>query len=215
MGSRLTKALREMRRRQRKLESEIGPLRFCFHDTSESAYRQHVEMKSRQYARMGLRTELGAGWIGEVLDRLRQMSDDNFAGVFSTLYAGDRLIAAHFGIRTSDLLHWWFPSYDLDLAKFGPGKSLVNFCAAASGEQGLTTIDFGKGDEDFKLLFGDCEVQLAEGSLARPGSLAGATRAITDRLVAGAEHLPLGKFRAYPRKAVARLISGVALGECA
>jgi CelD/BcsL family acetyltransferase involved in cellulose biosynthesis len=143
------------------------------------------------------------------------MSDGNFAGVFSTLYAGDRLIAAHFGIRTSDLLHWWFPSYDLDLAKFGPGKSLVNFCAAASGEQGLTTIDFGKGDEDFKLLFGDCEVQLAEGSLARPGSLAGVTRAITDRLVAGAEHLPLGKFRAYPRKAVARLISGVALGECA
>ena len=100
----MTKALREVRRRQRKLESEFGVLRFCFDDQSETAYRRHVEMKNRQYSRMGLRMSLGQGWAGVVLDLLRRTAGPDFSGVFSTLYAGDRLVAAHFGIRSAQTL---------------------------------------------------------------------------------------------------------------
>ena len=127
MGSRMTKALREMRRRERKIESELGELRFEFHDTSDAAYQRHIELKTRQYERMGLRTALGSGWIGIALDRLRARSERHFAGVLSTLHAGEELVAAHFGIRSANVLHWWFPSYDLELARFGPGKSLRQF----------------------------------------------------------------------------------------
>ena len=211
--SRWTKAQREVRRRQRKTETEIGPLRFAFHDPSEAVHERHVEMKNAQYARMGLRAMLGSGWVGDVLDRLRTVDEPDFAGVMSTLHAGDRLIAAHFGIRAKGVLHWWFPSYDLALYKLGPGINLINQCAMTANEHGVTLIDFGKGDEDFKLHFADHRVDLCEGSICRARSMAATLRQGTQALVGLAERLPLGQYRTVPRRAVARLISGVTLPE--
>jgi CelD/BcsL family acetyltransferase involved in cellulose biosynthesis len=213
--SRWTKAQREVRRRHRKTESEIGPIRFTFQETSDAIYERHVAMKNAQYARMGLRMALGEGWVGQVLERLRHMQEPDFAGVMSTLHAGDRLIAAHFGIRSANVLHWWFPSYDLAAYKLGPGINLVNQCAMAASDHGVTTIDFGKGDEDFKLHFADRQVPLCEGSICHSGSLAATLRQGTNALASLAERLPLGRFRTYPRRAVARLVSGVTLPEMA
>ncbi len=211
--SRWTKAQREVRRRHRKTEQDIGPISFAFHDPSDPVYEQHVVMKNAQYARMGSRWALGYGWVGQVLDTLRHTQEPDFAGVMSTLHAGDRLIAAHFGIRSAGLLHWWFPSYDLAVYKLGPGINLVNQCAMAAAEHGISTIDFGKGDEDFKLHFADGHVPLCEGSIAQAGSVSAALRRVTDGLVKVADHLPLGRFKSYPRRAAARYISGVALPE--
>lgn len=208
-----TKAQREVRRRQRKTEAEIGPIRFTFHDPSGPVYNRHMEMKNAQYARMGLRMTLGTGWVAEVLDRLRHTQEPDFAGVMSTLHAGDRLIAAHFGIRSANVLHWWFPSYDLAAYKLGPGINLVNQCAMGMNDRGLSLIDFGKGDEDFKLHFADRHVRLCEGSICHAGSMAATLRLGTRALVGIAERLPLGRFRTYPRRAVARLVSGVALPD--
>lgn len=209
--SRWSKGQREARRRHRKTESELGAVRFAFHDPSDRAHELHVAMKNAQYARMGLRMALGEGWTGEVLDRLRHTQEPDFAGVMSTLHAGDRLIAAHFGIRSANVLHWWFPSYDLALHKLGPGINLVNHCAMAVNRHGVSTIDFGKGDEDFKLHFADRHVSLCEGSVCYAGSMAGTLRRAADLMAGVAERLPLGRFRTYPRRAVARLVSGVAL----
>lgn len=211
--SRWTKAQREVRRRQRKTESEFGPIRFDWHDSSDAVFAQLVAMKNRQYARMGLKMRMASGWAGEVIAQLRHVGEPDLAGVTSALYAGDRLIAAHFGLRTAELLHWWFPAYDLALARLGPGINLVNQCAMAASEVGIRTIDFGRGDEDFKQHFANSHVALREGSLALPGSLAAHLRQGSDELVSVASRLPLGRYSAYPRKAVARLISGVTLPD--
>lgn len=209
--SRWAKAQREIRRRHRKTEAEFGPIRFAWHDPSDSTFRQLIAMKDRQYARLGIGMSMGAGWAGEVIDRLRHANGPHFAGVLSTLHAGDRLIAAHFGLRTARVLHWWLPSYDLALAKLGPGINLVHHCAIAAAGEGIETIDFGKGTEDFKLHFADRRVALAEGSITLPGSLAAQVRKGSDALVSLSSRMPLGRYRALPRKAVARLISGVGL----
>ena len=74
-------------------------------------------------------------------------------------------------------------------------------------------LDFGKGDEDYKLGFADRHVSLCEGSITLAGSMAATMRQGADALVKTAERLPLGKFRSYPRRAVARFISGVGLPE--
>lgn len=208
-----SKAQREVRRRHRKTEAEIGPVRFTFHDSSDRVYNRHVEMKNAQYARMGLRTMLGTGWVAEVLDKLRHTEEPDFAGVMNTLHAGDRLMAAHFGIRSANVLHWWFPSYDLAAYKLGPGINLVNQCAMSVNEHGLSLIDFGKGDEDFKLHFADRHVRLCEGSICHSGSVAATLRHATRALAGIAERLPLGRFRTYPRRAAARLVSGVTLPD--
>lgn len=209
--SRWTKAQREVRRRHRKTEAEFGQIRFAWHDPSDAIFRQLVDMKNCQYARLGIGMRMTSGWAGEVIDRLRQVQGDDFASVTSTLHAGDRLIAAHFGLRTGSVLHWWYPTYDQALAKLGPGINLVNHCAMAAADLGLTTIDFGKGNEDFKLHFADRQVALREGSIVIPGSLAAQLRRGSNALVSLASRLPLGRYRSYPRRTVSRLISGVGL----
>jgi CelD/BcsL family acetyltransferase involved in cellulose biosynthesis len=208
-----TKAQREIGRRYRKTEAELGPIRFRFHDHSSEVFRQLVTMKNTQYARLDVRMRIDQGWAGEVLERLRQTQEPDFAGVVSTLHAGDRLIAAHFGLRTADLLHWWFPAYELALSRLGPGKNLVNQCAIAAGDQGIRRIDFGKGDEDFKLHFANREVRLREGSLVVPGTLSAMARRGGEAVVAAARRIPLGRYRDYPGKAIARLVSGVGVPD--
>jgi CelD/BcsL family acetyltransferase involved in cellulose biosynthesis len=208
-----TKAQREIGRRYRKTEAELGPIRFRFHDPSSEVYRQLVTMKNIQYARLSVRMKIDDGWVGEVLERLRQTQEPDFAGVVSTLHAGDRLIAAHFGLRTADLLHWWFPAYELALSKLGPGKNLVNQCAIRAGEQGIRMIDFGKGNEDFKMHFANREARLREGSLVVPGTLSAMARKGGEAVVAAAREIPLGRYQDYPGKVIARLVSGVSLPD--
>lgn len=211
--SRWTKTEREVRRRHRKTECELGPVRFAFHEPSDPVYDQFIAMKNAQYARMGLRIVLGTGWAGQVLDRLRQTQEPDFAGVLSTLHAGDHLIAAHFGLRSANVLHWWFPSYDIAVQKLGPGIALIRQCAMSADTHGVSIIDFGKGAEDYKQYFADHNIRLCEGSICSPGSLAARLRQGTHALVGIAERLPLGRFRTYPRRAAARFISGVSLPE--
>lgn len=206
-----TKAKREMRRRSRKTEEDIGPIRFTFHDPDETIYRRHVEMKNALYERAGTQFRIGPDWVGGVLDRLRHYSDPEFSGVMTTLHAGDRLLAAHFGLKTSSVWHWWFPSYDLAAAKLGPGINLVDRCAMAAGELDIALIDFGRGDGAFKLLFADHFVDLCEGAVTRPGSLAKIVRQGANSVVSAAERLPLGRYRTYPRRAAAKFVSGVVL----
>ena len=208
-----TKAKREMRRRFRKTEAELGPIRLTFHNSDDGAYRQHVEMKNALYERADTQFRIKSDWIGTVLAQLKETAEPDFSGVMTTLHAGDRLIAAHLGLRTETLWHWWFPSYDLDAYKLGPGINLVDQCAMAAEEHGITLIDFGRGDGAFKLLFADRHIDLCEGAITRPGSIARLVRNGTTSLVSAAERLPLGRYQSYPRRAAAKFIAGVALPE--
>lgn len=206
-----TKAKREIRRRYRKAEEDVGPIRFNIHDPSQKTFDQHFRLKNALLERAGTRFRIRADWIGAVLDALRQYDEPEFRSRMTTLHAGDRLMAAHFGLMTQDVWHWWFPSYDLEFYKLGPGINLVDQCAMAAPGQGITTIDFGRGDGAFKLLFADRKVELCEGTISQAGSLARIVRKGTDHLVDAAERLPLGPYSSYPRKLAARLVSGVAL----
>lgn len=208
-----TKAKREIRRRCRKTEKEYGPLRFSFHDPSDAVFAQHIEMKNKLLERARTRFRIKRDWIGEVLERLRHIEDEDFSARMTTLHAGDHLLAAHFGLTARGVWHWWFPSYDLGAYKLGPGINLVDQCAMAAEEHGIDTIDFGRGDGAFKLLFADRFVELCEGTIARRGSMARLIRQGTQAVVSAAERLPLGQYESYPRRAAARLVSGVTLPD--
>lgn len=200
-----------IRRNLRKTERELGPIRFAFHDPSHANFRDHVAMINAQYRQRGVRADFGQGWAGALIDALRNTDEPDFAGVMSTLYAGDRLIAAHFGIRSRDVLHWWFPTFDQSAGHVSPGISLLDACARAAEDHGVSTLDFGSGTERYKLRFADRFVALGEGSMVRPGNHPARLRQVSRAFVTLAARLPLGWLKDYPRRAVARYISGVML----
>ncbi len=200
-----------MRRRWRQTEAEFGPIRFTFHDPSDATYLRHVEFKDAHYRELGISGSVSKGWTGKVLESIRRAQEPDFAGVMSTIHAGERLLATHFGMRSQSVWHWWFPAYDPELAKLSPGITLVNECAKSAQEHGIKVIDFGRGTERYKLQFADRAVELCEGSMTREGSLAAVIRRLADGAVGLAERLPLGRFETYPSRAAARMVSGVNL----
>ena len=75
-------------------------------------------------------------------------------------------------MRSAKVLHYWFPAYDRDYARYSPGVILLAELARAAPGLGIDTIDLGKGDADYKRRFATGGVQLLEGRIERPSLLA-------------------------------------------
>jgi CelD/BcsL family acetyltransferase involved in cellulose biosynthesis len=88
------------------------------------------------------------------------------------LYAGDRPIADHIGIRSESVLSWWFPGY----AGLSPGLISLLQTAEAAADAGLDHVELGKGREDYKESFRSTDLAIAEGRVERPSSVAMARR---------------------------------------
>lgn len=172
-----TKGLAKLRRGRRKIERDIGPLRMVANDRSDAAWDQFVTWKDDALRRLGAPGLFSAGWFKALVADLRATDEPHFGGMFSTLYAGDRLIAAHFGMRARHALNWWFPSYDPALSQVSPGLILLVDCIEDAARRGLHEIDFGRGSELYKRQYGTRERGLCEGSLERPLTPMGALRA--------------------------------------
>jgi CelD/BcsL family acetyltransferase involved in cellulose biosynthesis len=106
-------------------------------------------------------------WIRSLLQHLLKQDTPGLRGLFSGLYAGDRLVAAHIGMTSHHVLHWWFPAYDRELSKYSPGLGLILKMAEEASARGITRFDFGKGDEDYKVKLASDSDQVAEGSVDR------------------------------------------------
>jgi hypothetical protein len=86
------------------------------------------------------------------------------------LYAGDRPVAGHFGLRSDAVLSAWFPSYDVSFYKYSPGLLLHLSMAEAAAAAGLRHIDLGKGFKDYKEVLKSRDLMVAEGWVERPSS---------------------------------------------
>lgn len=177
-------------RKARKLAREVGPLRFVADDGDRGALQQLMRWKSRQYQRTKVTDTFASRWRTELIERIHATRTPCFAGVLSTLRAGERLVAAHLGMRTRDALHWWFPSFDAQLARYSPGVTLLMQLATAAEEWGVGVIDLGVGDEHYKRRLMTGSVPLAEGAVTLRGSLT-AVRQLSDGAKHVVRHTPL------------------------
>jgi len=202
-------AMRHVRRRRRKIEREIGPLRFEYHDPSDDIYRSHVAMRNHLYTRANVKSLLGCGsWIDRTLSAIRTTNHRHFAGLMTTLYAGDRLIAAHFGMRSQKVWHWWFSSYDTEVSNYGPGIMLILEAARHAPMAGLSIIDFGRGDSPYKLLYSNGATPLCEGSIEVRNSFRGILRRAQKMAIRSIMPLPLGRSKAFLRRGLTRVVTG-------
>ena len=140
----------QARRKARKAEETHGPISFVADSTDADALGALIALKRAQYAATGARDYFAAPERVALAHRLLETRVDGFAGVLSTVHVGPRLLAAHFGIRSGGVLHWWFPVYDPQFGAFAPGWILLRELAVAAPSLGVTRLDLGRGDDEYK-----------------------------------------------------------------
>jgi CelD/BcsL family acetyltransferase involved in cellulose biosynthesis len=164
-------------RHARRLARDHGDLVFRLHDSGADAWESLYRWKGAQYRRTGMTDVFRFRWTRELLARLSQCDDPDFAGMLSSLRAGKRIVAVHMGMRSRHILHWWFPAYDPDQAKYSPGIILLLRLAQAAAEAGLAGVDLGRGDARYKQRVMTASAALVEGSAAQSAWLGTLARA--------------------------------------
>jgi CelD/BcsL family acetyltransferase involved in cellulose biosynthesis len=131
--------------------------------------RRLMTLKSDQYNRTGRMDRFSQPWI---VDLVRHFHETGF-GVLSVLYAGDKVVSTHFGLRNDNVMAGWFTVYDTTFAKYSPGLMGHLRLAEACPEHGITRVDMGRGGKEFKDRLKSSEIPIAEGRVARATAGAG------------------------------------------
>ena len=177
--------LRDVYRLQRKLEREVGTLRFVYESQDHAALRTLMDWKSAQYGRTGKADKFAQRWFVDLFDRLFASTSETFSGALSLLYAGDELVAGHFGLRSDRVLAYWFPAFDRRFSPYSPGLMLQLQLAEAAAGRGIQHVDMGVGAEEYKRWFQTGALTLSQGRVTRrsPGAaLYSVKRASTDTM---------------------------------
>ncbi|TYB69607.1 GNAT family N-acetyltransferase [Nonomuraea sp. PA05] len=140
----------QARRRAAKAGREHGAMRFEADSTDVDALARVIELKRAQYAATGAKDYFADPARVRLMESLLKTRDPGFGGVLSTVHAGSRLLAAHFGLRSGGVLHWWFPVYDPEFARLSPGWILLRELTDAAPAMGISRIDLGRGEDEYK-----------------------------------------------------------------
>jgi CelD/BcsL family acetyltransferase involved in cellulose biosynthesis len=163
---------RQLRRSQRVLEREVGPITFDYDVRDMDSLRMLMGWKSAQYRRTGRFDRFANRSIVQVVEDLMDTRSTGCSGTLSVLYASGQPVAAHFGLRSGSVLASWFPAFDARFARYRPGLLLFRRLAEASAQLGLRQIDFGKGQEQYKQDFKNADIAVVEGWVERPTAAA-------------------------------------------
>ena len=166
------KTLKSTLYKQRKMQRDLGSTRFEFDVRDLEPLTLLMRWKSAQYRRTGRRDRFAVAWIERLVRELFDTRREACAGTLSVLYVDERVVAAHFGLRSRSSLACWFPAYDVSLARYSPGLVLHLAMAEAAAGKGIGHLDLGKGDEEYKDALKSGEVTVGEGWIERPSATA-------------------------------------------
>jgi CelD/BcsL family acetyltransferase involved in cellulose biosynthesis len=151
-------------RKLRQLERDAGPVSFEAISNDVAIFNQVISWKSQQYERTGAKDMFQEDWFLNTVRATFEMTSESFRGVLSVLKAGNRTVAAHYGLISGTVWHYWFPAYDPEFGKYSPGLNLLLKMVQHACENDIRTIDLGKGDQvRYKELLKNSERTLAEG----------------------------------------------------
>ena len=162
------KQIREAERKHEKLRSASQRVRFVEHETDAAALQQLMNWKSQQCRRTGTVDYFALPWCVALIERIHEVQSESFGGMLSCLYADDRLVAAHFVMRSARVWHSWFPSYDPDFQQYSPGMIVLVEMVKAAADRGIEHIDFGRGVSLYKTRFMTDILMVAEGTAELP-----------------------------------------------
>jgi CelD/BcsL family acetyltransferase involved in cellulose biosynthesis len=191
-------------RKLRKLERDLGPVRFEALTADREVLRSLITWKAEQCRRTGLFDYVSVPWTGQLLEALLCRRDDALRGMMAALYIGDELHAALYGMRSNRVLHLWITTYCRTWAQYSPGYQLLIKLIEAAPQLGIDRIDLGAGEDPFKQHFMSGTIPVAEGSVdLRTG--AHQWRRLLHRVRRLVRESPLRKPVARPWRLVKRL----------
>lgn len=170
------KFCRDLTRKARRLEHEVGELRSVVNSCDIADLRRLMGWKSDQYRRNGMVDLFDRPWIVSVLDQLFSTRNDHFGGMISVLYAGETPVAADFGLRSDRVFGAWFCAYDPRFGKQSPGLQKHLRTAEVVAALGVHLLDMSIGDERYKQALKTHDLFIGTGMVASGPVLAGAHR---------------------------------------
>ena len=177
-----------MRQRERHFEAH-GDYRIATAATAGEAAATlavFLEQKARRFAEMGVPNVFASTGVAGFLHRMATETGPNGAPLLRlhALWAGGRIRAVAGTATAGDSRSILFLSFANDeLARFGPGTTLVYRLVEAGCRDGLAGLDFGVGEEPYKENWCDQEIELAETLL--PVTLKGHAFAAATRTALG------------------------------
>ncbi|MDY7578256.1 GNAT family N-acetyltransferase [Herbaspirillum sp. RTI4] len=129
----------------------------------------------------------------------QQISDGEI--VVSALYAGDELIATHWGMRHAQRFYWLMPGYENGIwARYSPGRILLDAVVQWCITERLAVFDLTVGDDAYKRDWADSTMLLYGADVGRSlrGKLAVAVAALWSRCYRWAREQPA--LRAWVRR---------------
>jgi len=163
-----SKQIKEIAYSSRRIERDVGPLRFEFQSSDPTVLSTLLRWKDRHHERTDSEKVLRIPWVGKLLDGMLRARGDDFGGVLSALYAGDHLVAAHLGLRSRTALHLYVISYDRDFGRYSPGLMMILATAQMAPSLGIQVIDMGRGEAHYKDRLASGTRLIAEGAVEVP-----------------------------------------------
>ncbi|MBQ1543667.1 MAG: GNAT family N-acetyltransferase [Clostridia bacterium] len=195
--------LKDLDKRRRKVEREVGPVTFTAWSRSAADFEKLVAWKRAQYRATGQTDIFATGWPRRLLQDMFESRDPDFGGVFFTLHIGDQLAAAHLHLRGKRTVHAWIIAHDPAFERYSPGLLLFQDVMRWMDDTPYDTLDLGAGDYRFKQQLANDHRMVAHGFIGRP-SASSLVRQAAYSIRDTAERLPLGRFSALPGKAMRR-----------
>ncbi len=197
-------ALKDIDKKRRKVEREVGPVTFTAFSRSKGDFEQLVEWKRQAWRATGQTDLFAAGWPLRLVRGLFASRDPDFGGVLFTLHIGDKLAAAQLDIRGGSTVHSWIIGHDSAFDRYSPGMMLFQDILRWMDTVPYSRLDLGAGDYRFKRELANHEVGVAHGFVGN-ASAAAMMRQAAYGLRRVAESLPLGPVSELPAKAMRRL----------
>jgi CelD/BcsL family acetyltransferase involved in cellulose biosynthesis len=147
------KRVKNLRRLENKTEREIGPLSFNSCDQDPHHLDQLLDWKAQQMTASGVTNVLRPMWVRAMMHALHATRQGDFSGLMMTLWAGETLLAGHFGIRLGDTYHPWMAVINPDHHAQSPGQTYLSRAILAMPSLGLRVYDMGTGHSHYKAPF--------------------------------------------------------------
>ena len=150
-------------RLQRKLEREVGPLRFMFHSEEPRDFETIIRLKTEQFQHYNNLND--PAYMALFRHLLATPTPRCSVGV-SVLHVGDRFIAGQIAVGSQSMLGPVVTSYDPALARYSPGSLLMIKACEEAAARGIVTYDLSGGEQAYKSIWMSDADELAGGYVA-------------------------------------------------
>ena len=196
--------IKDIDKRRRKVEREVGPVRFTAQEPSSDILDQLLAWKREQYRATGQTDVFATPWTVGLLYDLFNARQDGFGAALFTLHIGDTLAAAQLNLLGRHTIHSWIIAHEDTFERYSPGLILFQDILKWMDGTPHRALDLGAGDYRFKLQLATLHKPVAHGFVGR-FSPAALLRGAQYGMCAAAEALPLGAVSQLPAKAMRRM----------